>query len=257
MKNIIAIVICACIVTFTYQLTAQENTEQAAKEILQAYKTKDVALLKKYATGIMIHVINDGFFESKDGKPLVEIANNWDGNIKEIRYTKGDFMGKTVLLANAYFSDNSDGSLNVVMLTSSDESEWKAFTLGIGDISKSEFEQCSEEIPSDDVNTTDVKDYDEFSIEMANGDIFKAPNPEKLNEFLKSLNDDNFFLILNYNDIFLQASTSEKGYIVQYSDDSGMFEAEAYFTFEMLTDIFQLYIDKNTTWKEKAKWQVM
>lgn len=257
MKKTTVIIICAILMISTYHVKAQGDANQAANEILKAYKTKDVALLKKYATGIMIHVINEGFFESKDGTPLVEIANNWDGTFKEIRYTKGDMMGKTVLLANVYFSDNSNGNLNVVMLTSSANSDWKAFTFGISDISKSEFEQGSKEIPGASVEKEKAKDYTEFSIEMANGDMFKAPNPDKLKELLKSLNDDNFFLILNNKEGFLQASTSEQGYIVQYSTDAGMFEAEAYFTFEMLTEIFNLYIDNNNSWKDKAKWLEM
>ena len=88
---------------------------------------------------------------------------------------------------------------------------------------------------------------------MASGDKYENPSKEKLTELLKSLNDDNFFLILNSKSGFLQASTSEKGYIVQYSDDAGMFEAEAYFTFDMLADIFEAYIDSKE-WKEKAVW---
>ena len=64
------------------------------------------------------------------------------------------------------------------------------------------------------------------------------------------------FLILNRNESFLQTSISEKGYIVQYSDDGGMFEAEEYFSFEMLKDIFTSYIDKSD-WKVKAKWVEM
>ena len=242
------------------QLKAQGSEEDAAKNIIKAYKNKDVDLLKKYATGIILYAINEDFFESGDAKPLVEIAEKWDGSIKEIRYSKGDMMGKTILMASVYFSDNPNGNLNVVMLSSYEKSEWKAFALGISDISKSEFEQGSKEIPEEASveETKPVKsDHSGFSIEMASGDTYEKPTTEKLKELLKSLNDDNFFLILNSKNGFLQASTSEKGYIVQYSGDNGMFEAEAYFTFDMLIDIFEAYIDNNATWKSKAKWVEM
>lgn len=230
---------------------AQGNAEDAATDIIKAYKTKDPVLLKKYVAGFFAMAINESFFDSDDGKPLVEIAAKWDGTVNEIRYSKGDVMGKSVLLASVYFSDNPNGNLNVVLLSSYDNSDWKAFALGISDIPKSEFQEGSIEIPTE--TATSIVDHSEFSIEMANGDTFESPSTKKLNELLKTLNDDNFFLILNCKTGFLQASTSENGYIVQYSDDKGMYEAEAYFTFEMLTNIFEAYINKED-WKSKAKW---
>jgi len=259
MKKVLSILLIAVITLSVNSLFAQGNAKKAAEDIITAYKDKDVALLKKYMTGIMLYAISDDFFESGDGKDLAEIAKSWDGGIKEIRYSKGDMMGKTVLLSSAYFSENPNGNINVVIMSSYEGSEWKAFTYGIVDITKKEFEEGSKEIPKDEP-VIEVKkainDHSEFSIEMANGDTFDKPTTEKLKEQLKKLNNDNFFLILNSKQGFLQASTSEKGYIVQYSDDSGMFEAEAYFTFEMLTNIFITYID-NENWKEKAKWIAM
>lgn len=258
MKNLLKYSLVFVMLLSFYQLKAQGNAETLAKEILKAYKTKDVELLKKHMTGIMAYVVNDSYFDSDDAKPLVTIAKAWDGDIKEIRYSKGDIMGKTITLASVYFSDNANGNYNVVTLSSFEGSDWKAFALGISDISKDEYEQASTEIP-DEKNTSEskpVNDHSEFSIEMANGDTYKKPTTEKLLELLKSLNDDNFFLILNSKDGFLQSSTSDKGYIVQYSNDEGMFEAEAYFTIEMLNDIFTAYIN-NADWKSKAKWTAM
>lgn len=133
----------------TYMLQAQGDAKAIAKEVIKAYKTEDLALLKKHVTGMMLYVINDGFFDSDDGKPLVEIAKKWDGNIKDIRYSKEDMMGKTVLLASVYFSDNPNGNLNVVTLSSFEKSDWKAFAFGIGEISKEEYEQASKEIPGE------------------------------------------------------------------------------------------------------------
>ncbi len=251
MKKLLSLAFIAIITLFACQGMAQGNAENVATDVINAYKNKDVTLLKKYLTSIMVYDVNDNFFDSSDGKPLAEIAEKWDGTIKEIRYSKGDMMGKTVLLASVYFSDNPNGNINVVILTSYEKSDWKAFAFGIEDITKEEFEQGSKEIPEE---TNDVIiDHSAFSIEMANGDAFENPSTEKLIELLKSLDDDNFFLILNSKRGFLQASTSEKGFIVQYSDDTGMFEAEAYFTFDMLNDIFEAYIDSKE-WKEKAVW---
>lgn len=251
----ISVVITIVISIFLFKnVVAQGNAEKVAKEVINAYKTQDLKLLKKYATGIVVYTMDDNYFNSEDGKALVEIAKNWDGTIKEIRYAEGDIMGKKVLLASAYFSDNKNGNLNVVVLSSYEKSDWKAFMYGITEATKEEFNEGSLEIPVKGKTTVASKtDHSKFSIEMANGDKFDQPTKQKLVELLKTLNDDNFFLILNSETGFLQASTSEKGYIVQYSDDEGMFEAEAYFTIDMLTEIFELYID-NGNWKDKAKW---
>ena len=239
---------------------AQGNAEKIAKEVITAYKTKDADLLKKHATGILMYAINDNFFESDDGKPLVEIAKQWDGKIKEIRYSKGDVMGNEVLLASAYFSDNPNGNLNVVILSSFDKSDWKAFALGITDISREEFEQGEASIEATSaqkiVDTKTATDRAGYTIEMANGDIFESPSDEKIRESLGSLNDDNFFMILNGKDGFIQTSTSEQGFIVQYSDEGGMFEAEEYFSLDKLEDIFIAYINKQD-WKEMATWVEM
>lgn len=250
------------LILISESIVAQGNPESVAKDVIKAYKTKDVDLLKKHMTGMMLYVINDGFFDSDDGKPLAEIASKWDGTIKEMRYSKGDVMGKEVLLASAYFSDNPNGNLNVVILSSFEKADWKAFAYGITDISREEFEEGSKELSGDKQVSEEIVDKPEkdghsgFSIEMANGETYENPSTEKLIESLKSLNDDNFFLTLNSKDGFLQTSTSEKGYIVQYSNHEGMFEAEAYFTIEMLLEIFKAYID-NGNWKEKATWVEM
>src|SRR6056297_131342 len=114
---------------------AQGDAESVAEEVIKAYQRQDADLLKKHVSGMMMYVVNDDFFESDDGKPLVDIAKKWDGRIKEIRYSKGDVMGKDVLMALAYFSDNPNGNLNVVILSSFDKSAWKAFALGIDNVS--------------------------------------------------------------------------------------------------------------------------
>jgi hypothetical protein len=257
MKRRLILVFVGALMLSTNILYAQGDAKAIAKEVIKAYKTEDVALLKKHVTGMMLYVINDGFFASDDGKPLVEIAKKWDGNIKDIRYSKENMMGKTVLLASVYFSDNPNGNLNVVTLSSFEKSDWKAFAFGIGEISKEEYEQASKEIPGEGKEEKVSTDRAEFSVEMANGETFDAPDNNKLKEALKSLNDDIFFITLSSNGGFLQTSTSENGYIVQYSNGDKMYEAEEYFNLENLIDIFITYIEKGN-WKEKGgKWLEM
>jgi hypothetical protein len=243
------------------QVAAQGDAEKTAKEVIEAYKNEDFALLKKHLTGMMLNVIDDDFFESDDGKPLVEIAQQWDGTIKEIRYEKNDMMGNEVLLASAYFSDNPNGNLNVVLLSSFDQSDWKAFASGLTDISKEEYEKAATSMEATAEKKEPVAEVaanrSDYSIEMATGDIIEGPTDEKVKESLKTLDDDNFFMTLNGKDDFLQTTISEKGYIVQHGGgDDGMFEADDFFTFEQLVDIFIAYINEQN-WKEMANWNEM
>lgn len=255
MKKLFILLVLAIAFLPVSNLFAQGDAETVAKEVIKAYKTQDVDLLKKYMTGMMMYVINDEFFNSDDAKPLVKAAKNWNNKIKEIRYSKGDIMGKKVLLASAYFNDNENGNLDVVILSSFEKSDWKAFAYGITDVSKEEYEQGSTEIPGDEVSEEDVvkDDFSDFTIEMANGDKIEKPSKEKLVDLLKTLDDDNFFLILNGKNGFLQTSTSDNGFIVQYSENETMKEAEEYFNMDQLKEIFIVYLS-NGNWKEKANW---
>ncbi len=236
---------------------AQKDPEPIAKEIIKAYKNKDAQLLKKHLSGIMVYAVNENYFDSDDAKPMVEVAKSWNGKIKEIRYSKGDLMGKTVLIASAWFSDNPNGNLNTVLLSSYGNSDWKALGMGITDMSKEEFEEGTLEIPGDKQEKgKEAMSFKDFSVEMANGEKYENPNFEKLEESLENLDEENFFLILNGPDGFLQTTTSEEGYIVQYSDDSGMYEAESYFSFDELIDIFEAYLE-GKDWKSMDSWVEM
>lgn len=255
----IASVILLCAISLA--VTAQGDPEPYAKEIIKAYKNKDIGMLERHATAVLKYALNDEFFESSDGKPLVEIAKTWDGSIKEIRYERVNMVGVSALLASAYFGDNANGNLNVATLTSLNGSEWKAFAFGLSEIPKNEFLQGSLEIPEDkpkDKTKTskpkkEEKEYKGFSVEMANGEAYESPTLGKLKKSLKSLDSDNFFLTLNGKDGFIQTSVSEKGYIVQYSEGDGLLEAESYFVLDKVIEIFEMYLN-DEDWKSVDNW---
>lgn len=100
------------------------------------------------------------------------------------------------------------------------------------------------------------KVYNNFSIEMANGENIDAPTINRLNTSLKTIDEDNFFLILKKENGFLQTAISEKGFIVQYSEGKGLFETTSYFTMEKLTEIFGAYL-KAENWKAMGEWQIV
>lgn len=102
-----------------------------------------------------------------------------------------------------------------------------------------------------------AQSYENFSIEMAVGDIINEPTLEKLDELLGTLNDENFFLILSSEVGFMQTAYSEKGFTVEYKVGEKMYESETLFTAESLSEIFKLYITDSPEWKEKVKWVIM
>lgn len=60
------------------------------------------------------------------------------------------------------------------------------------------------------------------SIEMANGKKIAKSNVNQAIENLSDMNeDDNFFIILNSKDGFMQAAYSKKGFTVEYKDTEG------------------------------------
>ncbi len=263
MKKIIYVALCFMFCSFSMQTQAQGDPEPYAMEVIEAYKNKDLPLLQKHATAILYQALNEGFFESSDAKPLVEMAKTWDGSIKDIRYDEMHMMGQTALIAMVYFGDNPNGNLNVVTLSSLAESDWKAFGMGLMDVSEEEFTTLSTEIPADkpkaepkqaeaDVDEADVE-YHGFTVEMATGETYDNPTINELKAYLESIDDDNFFLSLSSKDGFIQTTISEEGFIVQYNDGDGLFEAEPYFDFEEVVEIFVAFM-KDEDWKAMTNW---
>jgi len=253
MKKLILLML---VVLLSYQMIrAQETLEQIAKDIINAYKISDVDLLKKHASGILLPAINEHFFEDKQAKELAVMTNDWDGTIKEIRYSSENIMNKTIISAMIYFKMCADKEqICVVMLSSLDESEWKALGMGITTIDKAEYEKNSLSLQSVKTVITPV-DHKGYTIEMASGEIIKNPSTAKLQELLTTLDDDNFFITLSDNDGFLQAAYSEDGFSVEYRGMNGYFGATKLLSQEETSGLFVKYIDKVNNWQDSVSWE--
>ncbi|MDP8268174.1 MAG: hypothetical protein RAP70_11685 [Candidatus Celaenobacter antarcticus] len=238
-------------------IMAQETIEQIAKDIINAYKTSDVNLLKKHASGMLLPAINENFFEDKQAKEIAVMVNGWDGTIKEIRYNSENIMNKNVTITIVYFKMCADEEqICAVLLSSLDNSEWKALGFGISTVEKVEFENYSLEMES--MTSAPAKvDHREYTIEMASGEIVKDPSTAKLQELLTTLDDDNFFITLSGNDGFIQAAYSKDGFSVEYRDEDGYFGATGLLSPEETSELFVKYIDKVNNWKETINWESM
>jgi len=89
----------AIILTFIFvsTITAFSQVENVAKEVLNAYKNKDVELLKKNASGILKLTISESYFEDKNVQEDAKAVAGWDGTIKEVRYDTGSLLGRKMI----------------------------------------------------------------------------------------------------------------------------------------------------------------
>ncbi|MDZ7821581.1 MAG: hypothetical protein U5N26_07075 [Candidatus Marinimicrobia bacterium] len=256
MKKIVVI----AIFTFFLFLFAQANVETVAKEVLEAYKTKNVEMLKKNASGMVAHIINENYFEDKSIKEDMKSLANWNGKIKGIRYDSENFMGNFVIIAHAYYSDHSEDEINVVTLSNMNSTRWVFLGTGLDQMKKTDFDQLSTTVPQDPKNKSKTDKSAEpkikMDIELADGSTFNNVNEAQLLESFNSLDDDNFYIILYPSDgnDFIQAAFSEGNYIVQYNADDIQYEANDILSKETTLDIFKKYLLGEPEWREGAEW---
>ena len=235
-------------------ITAFSQVENVAKEVLIAYKNKDVELLKKNASGMMKFAISKSYFEDKsvqkDAKPIDE----WDGTIKEVYYEIESMMGKKIVLATAYYADAGPDQIYAVILSSLDNGKnWVFVGTGLGKLTKEEFKQLSKTIPAEGAKK-ESKTATNFSVELANGDTFDNISEEKMVECINSLNDDNFFIILENKEDFIQAAFSDGNFVVQYKEDGKQFSAEKVLSKEETIQLFKDYYQGKDKWKTEIVW---
>ena len=229
--------------------------ENVAKEVLNAYKNKDVELLKKNASGILKYAISEGYFEDKSVKEDAKAVEGWDGTIKEVRYEIENMMGKKAVLATAHYADAEADQIHAVLLSSLDNGKnWVFVGSGLGTLKKAEFEQLSKTIPVDGAKK-EVKTLSNFSVELANGDTFDKVSEEKMVECINSLNDDNFFIILNDKDDFIQAAFSDGNFVTEYKENGQQFAAEKVLTKEETIQLFKDYYQGKDNWKKEIVWK--
>ena len=251
---------------FISAITAFSQVENVAKEVLNAYKNKDVELLKKNASGILKLVITKSYFEDKSIHEDAKAIAGWDGTIKEIRYEIDNMLGKKTVLATAYYADAGPDQIYAVLLSSLDNGKnWVFVGSGLGSLKKEEFEQLSKTIPVDgakkeskvDRAKKESKTATNFSAELANGDTFDKISEAKMVECINSLDDDNFFITLSNKENFIQAAFSDGDFVVEYKENGQQFAAEKVLTKEETIQLFKDYYQGKDNWKKEIVWEKM
>lgn len=249
------------IILFAFVFSSYAQVEEVAKEILKAYKDRDAELLKKNASGMLKMSINDSYFEADDLQEALKIVDDWDGKIKEIRYTEENMMGKKINIAAAHFADNPENDeIYWVGLSRMGNSDWVMFAKGLTSDTREEFEKMSPSM-GDAANRKEKRaekaaKNKKFSVEMANGETYDSISDDKLKELINSLDDDNFFMILNKGDEdFLQTAYSENGYSLQYKEKGEQFQTGEMIDKEKATEVFTNYYNEKSDWKEGINWE--
>lgn len=253
MKKLLILVFLLLLV---YQF-AFAGPKEIAKDIITAYQTSDADLLKKHASGMLLPAITRKFFDDSNVVEIKSLVKDWDSEIKEVRYNGEKMMDKTIYISLVHFADCvSAEELCVVMLSSLDKKDWKAFGLGISTITKDEFYSYSTQIQ--DVKITEPKKSKRsYTVETASGEIVEDPSLTKLLDMIKSLDDDNFFITLSHPDGFLQAAYSEDGFYAEYSGVNGYFGADKALTLKETLELFSNYYNNIENWKGNISWEEM
>ena len=232
------------------------KAEDIAKEVLKAYKTKDVELLKKNASGMLINAISKSYFEDKGIQDDLKIVESWDGKIKEVRYATDKMMGKKITMAMAHYADASDAEkINVVLLSTMDNEKWVFFGSGLSEEKKKDFEKMSKTIADADKKAAAKKKSNKvFDLEMFSGDSFKKVSQEKVIECFNTLNDDNFFVGLSSKDDWIQVAYSAKGYSFEGSEGGIHFASKDLLSKKKAIKFLNDYYIGNADWEKEAQW---
>lgn len=235
------------------------QVKDVAKEVLKAYQDKDPELLKKNASGILKNAISSSYFEDEQVQEQISAANQWDGTLREVRYTSSEMMGNKVQLAMVHFADNNkvEDEIYVVTLSRAGQKNWVMFAKGISSEKKAEFQKMDASLVEAEKSmkaAQSKKALEKFSIETANGDKFEKVSEKLLEKQLNALNDDNFFLILYKADDFMQAAYSESGFSLQYKENGNQYEANEVLDKEKTLKIFKGYLHETGNWKDITSW---
>ncbi|MFC1582806.1 hypothetical protein ACFL4W_04635 [Planctomycetota bacterium] len=120
--------------------------EKEAGQVLAAYITKDLALLKKYASGMLKNTLDEKAMERPNDRERIE---SWDGEIKAMRYGRDEINFETVYYAYACYKGDpaTDEKVYTVTLKSKDRTTWAISINPLGSMKSADFNGKSNALP--------------------------------------------------------------------------------------------------------------
>ena len=251
------------IILLCINISSFAQVEDVAKEVLKAYQSRDVALLKKNASGMMKMAITDTFFDDSSIQEDLAVIDSWNGSLIETRYDAGDMMGSKVYIASIYFAEvpNNENAIYLVILSSMDKTNWTMFGAGVVSEKRAEFIKMSLTIPTEKETAPMAEEVTSFttsprnvSLEMYDGDSFTDATNKEITKSFNTLSSDNFFISLTHKDDYIQVAFSDKGYALDYKDSKGHFEAIEYTEKDTALQVLIDYRAGNDSWKKDFTW---
>lgn len=252
------------IAAFLPPCAGAQTAEEVGKEILTAYKERDLEGVKRHLPPVLAMTVDKKFFRDKAIKTEIIGLRRWDGKVREVRY----FATKAGVTASVYYDEDADpAKLRTFNLNKSGKT-WKQALGSFLVIEKDKFMSYEDKEPSIKAasrkppaspaivqGTPQDAPNKGYMIEMADGTVVKDPTMEQLQKAFEALGEENFFITLNAPDGFITASRSGGAYDVEYKDDQGQYAAIDEMSADQSLDLFSSYVKKEKNWKAKAKWR--
>ncbi|MDQ7772431.1 MAG: hypothetical protein RDU13_02785 [Elusimicrobiales bacterium] len=241
-----------------------QTAEEVGREILTAYKNRDIEGVKRHMPPVLAMTVDKKFFKDKAIRAEVVGLRRWDGKVREVRYVPA----KSGLTASVYYDEDADPSKVRVFNLNKSGNSWKQALGSFLVIEKEKFMAYDAKEPSAKPAARKApaapaivqgapQDAPNrgYAIEMADGTVVKDPTVAQLQKAFESLGEENFFITLNAPDGFMTASRSGGAYDVEYKDEQGQFAAIDEMSAVQSLELFSAYIKRDKTWKSKAKWR--
>ncbi len=95
-----------------------------------------------------------------------------------------------------------------------------------------------------------------MELRFADDSVITIEKEEDLTNALASLNEENDFAVLENGDYFIQAAYNNGTFYIEYRDEKGMHESsDTVIPLNKVQEIFILYWQGNTSWKELLPWE--
>lgn len=246
-----------------------QTAEEVGREILTAYKNRDIEGVKRHMPPVLAMTVNNKFFKDKAIRAEVVGLRRWDGKVREVRY----FATKGGVTAAVYYDEDADPAKIRVFHLNKAGDTWKQALASFLVVEKDKFAAYGDKEPSAKAAARAVAPAPAasqpaivqgtpqdapnrgYTIEMADGTVVKDPTVAQLQKAFGALGEENFFITLNSPDGFMTASRAGAAYDVEYKDEQGQFAAIDEMNAEKAFDLFGAYMRREKAWKSRAKWR--
>ncbi len=255
----VTVVLGVVAILISTNLVAQTDSEKEIRnltnEVMQAYKTQDWQLLKKATKS---NFVNEKYFTNKKYKKYTQLAKEWDGTIKDIHYDVMNFMGHSVIEADAYVADagKKSSDIYVVTIKKKDNNDWHAYIEGIYTMPKSDFDEMDKELKTTPGKAAAAKEVKDKFVLTHNSTPVDEVSEAKISDLIMHPQDPYFNTVqLKYNDDYLLAKYILGRYLINYKENGVIYESKKKLSKDKTVSLFKKYLTHDTDWNKDVEWK--